>query len=117
MIPSRLFWMLTATIRPRLTYGSVLWAHKATATMIEFHTKVQRKALTSALHALDTHKSNGSRFWASAYGPFLQEVSHEVVMKTWLPIQPLLKSNWDDVGDRGTVVRFTKCTGNLHINR
>ncbi len=31
---------------------------------------------------------------------FLQEVA----MKTWLRIQPLLRSNWDGVGDKGTVV-------------
>ncbi len=31
---------------------------------------------------------------------FLQEVA----LKTWLRIQPLLKSNWDGVGDGGTIV-------------
>ncbi len=43
LTPSRLVWILTAIIRPRLTYGSLVWAHKATDTTIESLTKVQWK--------------------------------------------------------------------------
>ncbi len=80
----------------------MVWAHGATTTTIESLTKVQRKALTAATHCM---RSTPTKAMEVIFGlPPIDLFLQEVAMKTWLRIQPLLRPNWDGVGDKGTVV-------------
>ncbi len=102
LTPSRLAWIWMAIIRPRLTYGSVVWVHKATTTSIDNLDKVQRKALVAATHCL---RSTPKKAMEIIFGlPPLDLFLQEIAMKTWFRIQPLLRPTWDGVGDGGTIV-------------
>ncbi len=102
LTPSRLVWILTTIIRPRLTYGSVVWAHRATTTTVNSLVKVQRKALVAATHCM---RSTPTKAMEVTFGlPPIDLFLQEVAMKTWLRIQSLLRPNWDGVGDKGSLV-------------
>ncbi len=84
LTPSRLAWILTAIIRPRLTYGCVVWAHKATTTSISNLDKVQRKALVAATHCM---RSTPTKAMEVIFGlPPLDLFLQEMAMKTWFRI-------------------------------
>ncbi len=91
LTPSRLVWILSAINRPRLTYGSVVRAHKETTKTIENLTKVQRKVLKAATHCMRSTptKAMEINFGLTPLDLFLQEVA----MKTWLRFQSQLNSN------------------------
>ena len=50
--PERLLWIYTAVIRPKLTYGSLVWSHLITKTMKEEMDRLQRIVLLGMTHSL-----------------------------------------------------------------
>ncbi len=76
----------------------MVWVHthRAMITTIESLTTVQRKALMAATHCMRSTPTKAMKviFGLPPIDLFLQEVA----MKTWLRIQPLLRSNWNGVG-------------------
>ena len=101
--PDRVVWILTAIIRPRLTHGAVVWAHRVTATVNEKLISVQRKALTAATHCM---RSTPTKAMEVIFGlPPLDLYLQEVAIKTWYRIKSLLgPSRWDGIGDKGSIM-------------
>ncbi len=96
LTPARMDWIHKAIIRPKMTYGSVVWAHKTTAQMDKALTKVQRLAalsMTQPLRSTPTAGLEALLGWMP-----LPIHAQEMGMKAFLRIKTTRMSRWDGIG-------------------
>ncbi len=99
--PRNMDWVHKAIIRPKLTYGSVVWSHSITKGAEKKLDKVQRLALvvmTQPLRSTPTAGLEAMMEWIP-----LSIHSQEVGMHTYQRIKDIVRLNWDGIGKQKCV--------------
>jgi len=97
----QLWWLYQSLIRPLLSYGSVVFAHRITKGDAKRMEQLQRQFLLSMTHAMRSTPTAGLEV-ALGVMPldlFLQQVA----TTSYLRIRPLLKHTWDGLADGAKV--------------
>ncbi len=94
--PSKMDWIHKAVIRPKISYGAVVWAHKLTKEAEKRLDKVQRLAMlpiTQPLRSTPTAGMEALLGWLP-----LSLYTQEVGMNTYIRNRHLVKAGWDGIG-------------------
>ncbi len=104
LTPARMEWVYKGIIRPKLTYGAVVWAGSLTKALEDKLRKVQRLALLAITHPLRSTPTSGLE-----------------VMMGWLPLSLHAKeiglNTYLRIGIRGSSPRNGKTKGHIEIWR
>ena len=97
--PDKLAWIYTAVIRPKLTYGALVWGHALTEGARAQLNKLQRLALLLIARPL---ASTATAALEVVLGfPPLHRFVEEMAMRARLRTRNQLPDTWDGCGDRG----------------
>ncbi len=107
--PMRMEWVYKAIIRPKLTYGAVVWAARLTKGMENHLNKVQRLALLSITQPLRSTPTAGLEALIGWMPMSLH--AQEVGMNTYLRNKDQITTRWDGIGTQRAI------TGHLGIWR
>ncbi len=105
--PEKMDWIHKSIIRPKITYGSVVWAANLTKADKDRLTKVQRKALlpiTQPLRSTPTAGLENILGWMP-----LPLHAERTGLSTYIRIKQLVPSKWDGSGGAGAA------TGHLSL--
>ncbi len=96
--PDKIAWILTAIIRPRLSYGAVSWGHLIDGEMKVVLNRVQRRALVAMSQCMRSSPTKGLEV---IFGlPPIDLYITETAIKTWHRIKSLVPAIWDSKGQR-----------------
>ena len=94
--PQKCLWIHMAIVRPKLCYGSLVWANNLSGGAKKTMRKVQRLALLAATHPLRSTPSKGMEV-ALGVIPLDLHAEREAT-KARMRTRPLLKDKWDGLG-------------------
>jgi ribonuclease HI len=92
----RLMWIYKAMIRPVISYGSIVWAHRLNQTLSGKLVKVQRRALLSITSALRSTPTAGMEVVLGLL-PLDLHVKREATRSRWRT-RNLVNDRWDGLG-------------------
>ncbi len=95
--PAKMDWIYKAVIRPKMTYGSVVWAHNMGKVMNKKITHVQRLALLAMTQPLRSTPTAGLEALIG-WMP-LTIHSQEMGMRTYLRNKSVVEMKWDGMGN------------------
>jgi hypothetical protein len=100
LTPSRAHWVHTAIIRPKITYGSIVWADKLNQTQIEKLERVQRRSLCHITQPI--FKSTPTKGMEALLGiPPLDLHAQELALNSRFRTRNLVKKTWDGLAASG----------------
>ncbi len=101
MSPEKMDWIHRSIIRPKVTYGSVVWAANLTKTNKDRLTKVQRKALlpiTQPLRSTPTAGLENMLGWMP-----LPLHAEKTGLSTYIRIKQIIPPGWDGTGQNNVI--------------
>ncbi len=98
LTPDKMEWVHTAIVRPKLTYGSVVWAANMTKNMSLKITQVQRLALLAIIHPLRSAPTAGLEAMLG-WMPLKLHVEKTAIM-TFIRNKGVIKEQWDGIGSQ-----------------
>ncbi len=96
--PSRALWIFEAIIRPKLTYGCLVWSHSLNQTNNNLLNRVQRLGLMGASHSLRSTPLAALEMILGVL-PICLHIS-ALAEAARFRTRPLLWDRWDGVGDK-----------------
>ena len=98
--PSRTLWVHTAIIRPKITYGSIVWADKLKPTHNKKLNTIQRRSLCQTIQP--TFRSTPTQGMEIIMGLIpLNLHIRETALNTRFRIRNLIKATWGGIGPDG----------------
>ena len=98
LTPSRMEWVYKAIIRPKMTYGALVWANHLTKGLQDRIQQVQRLAMLAMTHPLRSTPTLGLEVMLGWIPLHLH--SKEVGMCTHLRIKDKYNLRWDGIGSK-----------------
>ena len=95
--PALIRWAYTGMIRPIITYGSIIWSHRAERFKIELR-KLQRLAMLATSHILKSSPTEGLEVIMGL--PPLHLYCEYTAINAYLRIKGRNESHWDGIGLR-----------------
>ncbi len=96
LTPQKLEWIYKAVVRPKITYGSLVWSSSITETMNTRLRRMQRLALVTATQPLRSAPTAGLEVLMS--WPPLRLHAQEVGLNAYCRLRDTLPHNWDGTG-------------------
>ena len=96
--PDKMLWVYTAIIRPRIMYGSLIWAHNINSTLEQKLDLIQRRSLVAVTRCL---KSTPTRALEILIGipPLNLFLREQAIIARFRTKQLCDPDKWDGVGD------------------
>ncbi len=108
--PYKMDWLYKAVIRPKLTYGALVWSHKITMSMSQKMAKLQRLAMVAITQPLRSTPTAGLEAllgWIP-----LPLHAQEVGLRAYQRTKQTVRSTWDGIGNspsaEGHIRRWSK---------
>ena len=99
--PQKMDWIYKAVIRPKLTYGAVIWANTIGKAQVDKMNKLQRLAMLSITQPLRSTSTAGMEA-ILGWKP-LHLHAQEVGMCTYIRNEKIQKTVWDGMGMRSDI--------------
>ena len=93
--PERALWVYTAIARPKVTYGSLVWAHSLNKTLVNKLKQMQRKILIAISGALRSTPTEAMEVIAGLIPLDLHIM--ELAARSRVRTKPLVKDRWDGI--------------------
>ena len=93
--PKRALWIFTAIARPKVTYGSLVWAYNLDKTLVNKLKQMQRKILVAILGALRSTPMDAMEVIAGLIPLDLH--IRELAARSRVRTKPLVKDTWDGI--------------------
>ena len=93
--PERALWVYTAIARPKVTYGSLVWAHSLNKTLVNKLKQMQRKILIAISGALRSTPTEAMEVIAGLTPLDLHIM--ELAARSRVRTKPLVKDRWDGI--------------------
>ncbi len=97
LTPARIEWIHKAIIRPKITYGALVWANGMTTTMENKLTRIQRLSLLLIMRPLRSTPTAGME--AIAGWLPLDLHTKEMGLNAFCRLQAEIKETWDGIGN------------------
>ncbi len=101
LTPQKLEWVYKAVVRPKITYGSLVWSSSLTRTMKYRMQKMQRLALVTATQPLRSAPSAGLEVLMG--WPPLCLHTQELGLNAYCRLRDTLPNTWDGIGTASKV--------------
>ena len=93
--PEKALWIYTAIARPKVTYGSLVWAHSLDKTLMNKLKQMQRKILVAISGALRSTPTEAMEVIAGLIPLDLHIM--ELAARSRVRTKPLVKDRWDGI--------------------
>ncbi len=119
LCPQKMEWIHHAVIRPKLTYGAVIWSSSLSETNKKRLTAVQRLMMLSITQPLRSAPTVGLEVMMGWLPMYLH--CEEMGLQTYSRTQEVLPANWDGLGKKNRIVGHIqywkkKLNQIIHIN-
>ena len=103
LTPERTEWIYRAIVRPKISYGSLIWAGNMTKSMRDMLTKTQSKFLRMGTQCL---RSTPNEVINVATGNIpLDLYVEEMALRARIRTKPFLKDTWDGIPIKENIIR------------